>query len=71
MRFHKSKKISAEDAQQIRESATSSLNEHVVISHNDDWYDVRGMTSSELADFVADLLRAENAAIESGLTTPH
>lgn len=53
------------------ESATSSLNEHVVISHNDDWYDVRGMTSAELDAFVSDLLRVENAAIESGLITPH
>jgi hypothetical protein len=71
MRFHKSKKISAGDAEQIMESATSSLNEHVVISHNDDWYDVRGMTNAELEAFVTDLLRAEKAAIESGLITPH
>jgi hypothetical protein len=71
MRFHKSKKISAEDAEGIMESATRSLNEHVVISHNDDWYDVRGMTSSELEHFVTDLLLAERADIESGRITPH
>lgn len=71
MRFHKSKKINAAQAEKIIGTSSSSLNEHVVISHNDDWYDVRSMTSIELQDFVADLLRAEKAAIEAGLITPH
>jgi hypothetical protein len=71
MRYHKSRKISATDAELIIETSTSSLNEHVVISHNDDWYDVRLMTGCELQDFVGDLLRAERAAIESGAITPH
>jgi hypothetical protein len=71
MRFHKSKKVSAPDAERIMETASSSLNEHVVIAHNDDWYDVRLMTSSELQDFVADLLRAEASVIEAGLIRLH
>jgi hypothetical protein len=71
MRFHKSKKITAADAQRIIETSSSSLNEHVVISHNDDWYDVRSMSTAELQDFVADLLQAEESAIKSGLITPH
>ena len=52
-------------------TSSSSLSDHVVISHNDDWYDVRLMTSAELQDFVADLLQAEESAIKSGLITPH
>ena len=71
MRYHKSRKVTAADAERIMESATSSLNEHVVISHNDDWYDVRLMTRSELQDFVADLLRAEASAVEAGLIRLH
>ena len=71
MRFHKSKKISPAEAEQIINTAVTSLNEHVVISHNDDWYDVRLMTSAELQDFVVDLLQADESAIKSGLITPH
>ena len=72
MRFHKSKKISAAEAEQIVEESTSSLNDHVVICHDDkDWYDVRLMTPRELHDFVADLLRADLAAQQSGIITPH
>ena len=71
MRFHKSKKISPAEAQRIKDTSVTSLNEHVVISHNDDWYDVRLMTSVELQDFVADLLQADESAIKSGLITPH
>jgi hypothetical protein len=71
MRFHKSKRISAADAEALIDSPTSSLNGNSVISHNNDWYDVRLMTMRELDDFVSDLLHAERAALESGLITPH
>jgi hypothetical protein len=71
MRFHKSKKISGAEAERIIETSSSSLNGHVVISHNDDWYDVRLMTNAELQDFVAGLVQAEESAIRSGLITPH
>ena len=72
IRFHKSKKISAAEAELILEESTSSLNDNVVICHDDeDWYDVRLMTPRELHDFVADLLRADLAAEQSGIITPH
>ena len=71
MRFHKSKKINPAEAERIIDTSVTSLNEHVVISHRDDWYDVRLMTSAELQDFVADLLQADESAIKSGLITPH
>jgi hypothetical protein len=48
MRFHKSKKISAADAERLIETPTSSLNDSVVISFDEDWYDVRLMTPREL-----------------------
>ena len=53
------------------ETSTSSLNGNVVISHNEDWYDVRLMTGRELEDFVSDLLSAERAALQSGRIIPH
>jgi hypothetical protein len=71
MRFHKAKKVSRGDAKLIIRTATSSLNDNLVISQNDVWYDVRSMTTSELEDFVNDLLRAEFAKSQSGLITPH
>ena len=71
MRFHKSRKVSAADAELIIETSRSSLNEHVVISHNDVWYDVRLMTTGELQYFVEDLLRVELAALQSGRIVPH
>jgi hypothetical protein len=71
MRFHKAKRIGAAGAERIIVTSSSSMSDHVVISHNDDWYDVRLMTSAELQDFVADLLQAEESAIKSGLITPH
>ena len=71
MRFHKSKMISAAHAELLIEALPSSLNGNVVICHNEDWYDVRSMTKRELNDFVSDLLRAEQAALKSGLITPH
>lgn len=71
MRFHKAKSISPAEAELIIETSTSSLNAHVVICHNDDWYDVRLMTTGELDDFVSDLFRSEQAALASGLIVPH
>lgn len=71
MRFHKSKKISASDAEMLIGTCTSSLNDNIVIAHDEDWYDVRQMTPRELHDFVADLLRADLIALRSGRVTPH
>jgi hypothetical protein len=71
MRFHKAKKVSRGDAKLIIGTATSSLNDNLVISQNDVWYDVRSMTTSELDDFVNDLLRAGFAKSQSGLITLH
>jgi hypothetical protein len=71
MRFHKAKGISAADAGSIIDPGTSSHNANLVISHNDDWYDVRSMTARELEDFMSDLLREERAALQSGLIIPH
>jgi hypothetical protein len=71
VRFHKAKGISAADAGSIIETCTSSHNANVVLSHNDDWYDVRLMTGRELENFMSDLLREERAALQSGLITPH
>jgi hypothetical protein len=71
MRFHKSKMVSAVDARALIQASASSLNANIVISHNENWYDVRSMTQRELDDFVSDLLRANIAAVQAGLLFPH
>jgi hypothetical protein len=71
MRFHKAKKVSQAEANFIIETATSSLNDNVVISQHDAWYDVRKMTRKELEEFVSDLLRAEFAGLRAGVVSPH
>ena len=70
MRFHKSRMISAADAERLIETSTSSLNGNVVISHNEDWYDVRLMTGRELEDFVSDLLERGTSRIAVGPDHP-
>ena len=57
MRYFKARKITRQEANSIIRSSRCSLNEHVVISQDDDWYDIRSLTAKELEDFVADLER--------------
>ena len=71
MRFHKAIKISQPEADFIIESANSSLNDLVVMSHFNDWYDVRSLTGKELDEFVGDLLRAHAAELQAGINLPH
>jgi hypothetical protein len=62
MRYFKARKITRQEADSIIRDSRRSLNAHVVISQDDDWYDIRSLTAKELDDFVADLerRRAEN-----------
>jgi hypothetical protein len=71
MRFHKARKISKPEADFVIDTAGSSRNALVVISHHDAWYDVRSLTEKELDEFFADLLRADITALRSGCITPH
>jgi hypothetical protein len=57
MRYFKARKITCREAASIIKNSRRSLNEHVVISQDDDWYDIRSLTAKELDDFVADLER--------------
>jgi hypothetical protein len=71
VRFHKAKKVSQAEANFIIKTPTSSLNDNVVISQHDAWYDVRMMTRRELEEFVCDLERSELASFRAGVSTPH
>lgn len=72
MRYHKAIKVSRPEADFIiQKSISPSLNDHVVISHLDTWYDVRALTDKELGEFVTDLLRAEMADVTAGCVNPH
>ena len=62
MRYHKAVAITKLEADYIIASGSASLSDIVVLSHNDDWYDVRGMTRAELVAFSEDLQRKELAA---------
>ncbi len=61
MRYHKAVAITKLEADYIIASGSASRSEIVVLSHNDDWYDVRGMTRAELTAFSEDLQRKELA----------
>lgn len=71
MRYHKAKKISKLEADYVIETANSSRNAQVVISHHGTWYDVRALTEKELNEFFGDLLRSDMADIRAGCITPH
>ena len=71
MLYHKAKKLTRSAAELLIATPSSSLNDNVVIAHNDDWYDVRQMTGAELDAFVNELLRREQAQLSSGLAKPH
>ncbi len=71
MRYHKARKISKPEADYVIETAGSSRNALVVMSHHNAWYDVRALTEKELDEFFGDLLRAEIAAIRAGCITRH
>jgi len=50
MRYYKAKEISKPEADYVIETADSSRDALVVISHHDTWYDVRALTEKELAN---------------------
>ena len=61
MRYHKAVAISKLEADFIIANASALPSDIVVLSYNDDWYDVRGMTRAELVAFSEDLQRKEFA----------
>jgi len=62
MRYHKAVAITRMEADFIIENTRASPSDIVVLEYNGDWYDVRGMTRSELVAFSDDLQRGEFAA---------
>jgi hypothetical protein len=70
MRFHKAITISKPEADFIIETGTAAKSDVVVVSRGDKYYDVRTMTHSEVDAFVADLARAEHAALAAERELP-
>lgn len=71
MLYHKAIRITRPEADYLIKTPTTSLNECVVIQDFGVWYDVRGMTQSELSDFVDCLHRAHLAKTAPGLALPN
>jgi hypothetical protein len=71
MRYHKAVKVTKPEADYIIGSGSPSLTDTVVLSHMDNWYDVRAMTAAELEAFVSDLARAEFAEQATRAFPPH
>jgi hypothetical protein len=65
MRYHKAIAVNKAEANFIIGSGSAALSDTVVVSRGAQYYDVRGMTQSEIEAFVADLARAEHAETEA------
>lgn len=70
MRYHKAVKVTKPEADFIIATGISTLSDVVVISRGDNFYDVRALSHSEVEAFVADLARAEHAALEAQTSLP-
>lgn len=71
MRYYKAISISSLDADVILQGDWVSLNPHAVIYFFDRWFDIRQMTSSEVASFTNDCMRTVVAEIRAGTVRPH
>jgi hypothetical protein len=71
MRYHKAIKISRPEADYILHTGARSLNELTVISHHEQWYDVRPLTEKEVHAFFEDLMRTDLAKLQAGWITLH
>jgi hypothetical protein len=65
MRYHKAVEVTKPEADYIIANTVSAKSDIVVVSRGEKFYDVRGLTSHEVDAFVADLARAEHAALEA------
>ncbi len=62
MRYFNAAEISPAEAHNIRLTCSASRSSTIVISLGSRWFDVRGLTKSELHKFVEQLLREELTA---------
>lgn len=70
MRFHKAIEITKPEADFIIGRCTPALSDVVVISRGECYYDVRAMNHAEVEAFIADLVRAEYAALQPQSARP-
>jgi len=71
MRYHKAIEVTEEQANAIKCGRAVSLSSVVVVAQGDRYYDVRGMTDTEIDAFVGDLARAEYTALKAASSLPH
>lgn len=67
----KAKPITEAEARYIISHGTATSSEWVVIQHNDEWFDIRGMTQTEIMDLVEELDRKLAAELAAGIENPH
>ncbi len=70
MRFHKAVVVTKPEADSIIGRTTSALSDVVVVSRGAQYYDVRAMNEAEIKAFIADLARAEHAALAAKMSLP-
>jgi hypothetical protein len=70
MRYHKAVEVTKPEADFIIANGTSAHSDIVVVSRGDKFYDVRALSPYEVDAFVADLARAEHAALEAQTNLP-
>jgi hypothetical protein len=70
MRYHKAIEVTKPEADFIIANGNSAQSDIVVVSRGDKFYDVRALNSYEVDAFVADLARAEHAALEAETSLP-
>jgi hypothetical protein len=70
MRYHRATEVTKPEADFIIANGTSARTDVVVVSRGGKFYDVRALSRYELDAFVADLVRAENAALDAQTALP-
>lgn len=69
--YKKAKLITEAEARYIIAHGTASSSEWVVVQYMDQWFDIRGMTKSEITDHIEDLDRKLAADLAAGIENPH
>lgn len=69
--YRKARLVTEAEARYIISHATAASSEWVVVQHMDKWFDMRGMTTIEIADFLDELDRKWAAELAAGIVTPH
>ncbi|MGE3798478.1 MAG: hypothetical protein AB7G88_11645 [Thermomicrobiales bacterium] len=71
MLHKKAKLITEAEARYIIAHGTAASSDWVVVQHTDQWFDIRGMTKTEITELIEDLDRKLAAELAAGIANPH